>query len=90
MHFENMGVKLFVPGTETKPVYKNKEYLAPARMTKHNMTKWIKNAALDDHTKKELLAKIAKYPADTMHHFFANIHEHIRRIQANRPQKSSE
>jgi hypothetical protein len=60
----------------------NREYLAPRKITKADMTKWISQANLDEGTKAGLTKMLAEYPANTMHHFFKNIHAHIARIQA--------
>ena len=91
MHFEQMGVSLFIPGKdEPKAKAPGKELLAPGKITKYDMTRWIKQAGIDADTKVELLKLLARYPANTMHHFFKNIHEHIRRIHSEREETESE
>jgi hypothetical protein len=86
-----MGVDIVVPGKEPeRKVRRGHEYLAPERITKADMIQWIKRAGVDEHTKEKLIEEVAKYPANTMHHFYKNIHRHIRRIHAERQEKAKE
>lgn len=90
MHFEQFGFSLHVPGKDTPSSNSiKKEFLAPDKITKFDMIRWIKRAAIDVETKDELLKMIAKYPANTMHHFYKNIHKHIQRIHSKRESKES-
>lgn len=85
MHFENMNFKLVVPGKEVAPKkVAGKEFLAPERIRKSEMVAWIKKSGIDEDTKKELLKMLDKYPGNTMHHFYKNIHQHIQAIHKKR------
>jgi hypothetical protein len=88
MHFEKMGFKVEVPGKEPKRgVKRGREYLAPEKITKADMVKWIKRAGIDEYTKEKLIKELNDYPANTMHHFYKNIHRHIRRIHLERQEE---
>jgi len=88
MHFEQIGMKLGIPGERDKKMRKpGTERLAPNNITHYDMIKWIEGAGIDEETKRDLLKEIARYPANTMNHFFKNIHKHIERIHKNRKKK---
>lgn len=53
-------------------------------ITKQDMIRWIKNSELEEDTTKELLKEVARYPGNTMNHFFNNIYKHVARIHACR------
>lgn len=59
----------------------------PRMLTSRKMKKWISDSGIDEYTKRELIKKIDSYPANTMKHFYKNIHEHIRRIHAEKKRK---
>jgi len=90
MHFETISIKATLPGQEGLPKKKKKNLLAPDTITHYDMIKYINRAGIDEETKKELLEQVARYPANTMHHFFDNIHEHIKRIHEKRKKKEEE
>lgn len=89
MHFERMSKMVYVPGKEDNNKKKKPgvNVLAPARITKHEMMTWIRKAAIDDDTKDELIKSLSRYPSNTMHHFYNNIHQHINRIHAKREKR---
>lgn len=90
MHFEQFGARIYLPGDEDK--YKKKRgvnALAPKRITKNDMLKWLKTAAIDEETKEELVKKVNSYPGNTMHHFFDNLHKHISRLHKKRKNDDS-
>ena len=58
----------------------NQEYLAPKNITKSDLTRWINQSSLGDEIKSGLIKILASSPANTMHHFYKNIHEYIARI----------
>ena len=82
MHFERMGVHVNLPNQKT-PIQVNltDEYLAPKRITKADLNRWIDQAEISDETKAALIKILEAAPANTMHHFYKNIHEYIARIQ---------
>ena len=91
MHSEMINVKATLPNQEgLSKNKKKKNLLAPDRLTHYDMIKYINRAGIDEDTKKELLKQVARYPANTMHHFFDNIHEHIKRIHEKRKKKEEE
>lgn len=87
MHFEQMGVSLYIPGQEKELTKLSATSLAPANITKWRLVEWIEASGIDDYTKSELLKQLQKYPANTMKHFYSNINKHIDRIHQNRPKK---
>lgn len=90
MHFEQMGVDFILPGKEPiKKARPGHEYLAPNRITKSQMTRWVKKSGLDDYTKDELLKQLAQFPANTMHKFYKDIHKYIQKIHQDRREKEN-
>ena len=51
------------------------------------MTDWINNRVFEEDVRKVLLDKISNYPANTLAHFYKNVHEHIKRAQKDREKK---
>ena len=85
MHFERLGFHLELPNHSALPkISPGIEYLAPNRICKADMTKWINQSGLDDETKASLTKTLASCPANTMHHFFKNIHKYIAKIHEAR------
>ena len=88
MHFEQIGMKVGTPGQPEKGKRPpGTERLAPDKITHYDMLKWIENAGIDEETKKELIREVGRYPANTMRHFYTNIHKHIERIHKKRKKK---
>ena len=82
MHFERMGVHVGLPNHNALPkINPGHEYLAPQHITKAVLTRWIERASLNEEVKMGLMRILESSPANTMHHFYKNIHEHIARIQ---------
>lgn len=69
---------------EGKPLGRISGLGVPRQITANKLKNWVNNSGLDDYTKKELIKKIESYPANTSHHFYKNINEHIRRIHAEK------
>ena len=91
MHFEQFGFHLELTNHKVQnKMSPGREYLAPKRITKADMIKWIRQASLDDNTKEGLIKMLAEYPANTMHHFFKNIHTHIARLRAIQQEQEKE
>lgn len=90
MSLENLGFNLSIPGDGDEEKTKVTEYLAPKKITKYSLLNWIKKSGLDDETKAALSLRLAKYPTNTMHHFFVNIHKHIQTIHSERAKKTKD
>ena len=89
MHFEQMKITVTKPGEHLNKPKLGQERLTPSKVTHYDMTKWIENAGIDEDTKKELLKEIARYPANTMRHYYTNIHKHIARIHKKRKENDT-
>ena len=82
MNFEKpTNINLFVPGDKSSP---KGTPGVPGRITHAQMMAWLDKADIDNHTRKELKKIVKRYPANTMSHFYENLHVHIQRIQAEK------
>ena len=88
MHFEQTSIKLFIPGDKEGQAMPTPGI--PRNLNRYNMLKWLEGSSIDDDTKRELLTILAGYPANTVQHFYQNIHKHIQRLHAQRDKKEKE
>ncbi len=82
MHLERpSNIKLFIPGDK---VAKPTKPGVPVKITHAQMNKWLEKADIDEYTKEKLVKMVERYPANTMKHFYENLHKHIARIRKER------
>jgi len=85
MNFEKpTSISLHIPGD--KEITPGKPGI-PNRITHAQMLSWLDRAEIDNHTRRELQNMVKRYPANTMKHFYENLHVHIQRIQAEKSRK---
>ncbi len=89
MHLERMGVKITIPGDKDPPKRKmGVDPDLPARLSPKEMIGLINKAGITQEIKDELIKMVKTYPANTMLHFYQNIHSHIAKIQTKLQEKN--
>ncbi len=75
------NIKLFIPGDKREVPGKPG---VPSKITHGEMMQWLQKAEIDEYTKDKLIKMVKRYPANTMSHFYENLHKHITRIRKER------